>query len=92
MFSCEYCETFKSTYFEEHLRTAASRTSVLYEITTFIKMLFLLYNGFYLTSNHNSKPANPLQKKKHVEAIAGLLYYSCFLKFQRISVTQSTFS
>ena len=55
-------------------------------------MLFLLYNGFYLTSNHNSKPANPLQKKKHVEAIAGLLYYSCFLKFQRISVTQSTFS
>ena len=24
MFSCEYCEIFKSTYFEEHLQTAAS--------------------------------------------------------------------
>ena len=23
MFSCEYCEIFKSNYFEEHLRTAA---------------------------------------------------------------------
>ena len=23
MFSCEYCEIFKNTYFEEHLRTAA---------------------------------------------------------------------
>ena len=25
MFSCEYCEIFKNTYFEEHLGTAASR-------------------------------------------------------------------
>ena len=25
MFSCEYCEIFKSTYFDEHLRTAASK-------------------------------------------------------------------
>ena len=24
MLSCEYCETFKNTYFEEHLRTTAS--------------------------------------------------------------------
>ena len=24
MFSSEYCEIFKNTYFEEHLRTAAS--------------------------------------------------------------------
>ena len=24
MFSCEYCEIFKKTYFEEHLLTAAS--------------------------------------------------------------------
>ena len=24
VFSCEYCDTFKNTYFEEHLRTAAS--------------------------------------------------------------------
>ena len=24
MFSCKYCANFKNTYFEEHLRTAAS--------------------------------------------------------------------
>ena len=24
MFSCEYCEIFKSTYFKEHLQTTAS--------------------------------------------------------------------
>ena len=24
LFSCEYCEIFKNTYFEEHLRTATS--------------------------------------------------------------------
>ena len=24
VFSCKYCEIFKNTYFEEHLRTAAS--------------------------------------------------------------------
>ena len=23
-FACEYCETFKNTYFEEHLKTAAA--------------------------------------------------------------------
>ena len=28
MFSCEYCEIFKNTYFEKHLRTAASNNSV----------------------------------------------------------------
>ena len=26
VFSCEYCEIFKNTYFKEHLQTAASRT------------------------------------------------------------------
>ena len=25
MFSCEYCETFKNTYFEEHLRKSTSK-------------------------------------------------------------------
>ena len=25
MFSCEYCETFKNSYFEKHLRTVASK-------------------------------------------------------------------
>ena len=26
VFSCEYCEIFQNTYFEEHLRTAASKS------------------------------------------------------------------
>ena len=29
VFSCKYCEIFKNTYFEEHLRTAASRLFLL---------------------------------------------------------------
>ena len=29
VFFCEYCDTFKNTYFEEHLRTAASALSEL---------------------------------------------------------------
>ena len=28
VFSCEYCEIFKNTYFEEHLQTAASKGSI----------------------------------------------------------------
>ena len=27
VFSCEYCEIFKNTYFEEHLRKAASEAN-----------------------------------------------------------------
>ena len=37
VFSCEYCEMFKNTYFEEHLGTAASKLSfqVLLILLTF---------------------------------------------------------
>ena len=28
MFSCEYCEISKNTYFEEHLRTADSEVTL----------------------------------------------------------------
>ena len=53
VFSCEYSKIFKNTYFEEHLRTAAS---VLIIIELVIKYwasanLFLVesitWNGFY---------------------------------------------
>ena len=43
VFSCEYWEIFKDTFFEEHLRTAAS------EIT------FLLFIRFFLARNFSSK-------------------------------------
>ena len=29
MFSCEYCEIFKKTYFEEHMRTVAFEENLL---------------------------------------------------------------
>ena len=29
VFSCEYCEIFKNTYFEKHLRTAASTYTIV---------------------------------------------------------------
>ena len=29
MFSCEICEIFKNTYFEDHLRTTASEESTI---------------------------------------------------------------
>ena len=41
MFFCEYCEIFKSTYFEKHLRTTASENSptvkLCYEICEILK-------------------------------------------------------
>ena len=38
-FSCEYCEIFKNTYFEEHLQMTASGGN-LYFIRIFPKNLF----------------------------------------------------
>ena len=32
VFSCEYCEIFKNTYFEEHLQTTASASVFLTRI------------------------------------------------------------
>ena len=37
MFSCEYCEIFKNTYFEEHLQTTAFTLLVL-KFTDFFKL------------------------------------------------------
>ena len=34
--ACQYCEIFKNTYFEEHLRTAASKGETINE-TKFMK-------------------------------------------------------
>ena len=39
VFSCEYCKIFKNTYFEEHLRTAASVLNVTYNH----KLTYLLH-------------------------------------------------
>ena len=43
MFSCEYCETFKNTYFEDYLRTAASFPAGLC-----FSVLIINHTGFYI--------------------------------------------
>ena len=40
MFSCEYCEISKNTYFEEHLRAAASEMTLGSERVAFWRVAF----------------------------------------------------
>ena len=46
MFFCEYCEIFKNTYFEKHLRTTASENTptvmLSYEICEIFKTLLFV--------------------------------------------------
>ena len=48
IFSCEYCEIFKNTYFEEHLRTTAS---------------YFMKNNFYFmkTKSNSSKKKKSME-------------------------------
>ena len=43
MFSCEYCKIFKNTYFQKHLRTAASETygSEIYKEKLSLSQVFI---------------------------------------------------
>ena len=60
VFSCEYREIFKSTYFEKHLRTAASET-LLVNSKLFMKVLI----GFeFFTKIHSKRKAWNSQKIK----------------------------
>ena len=43
VFSCQCCEIFENTYFDEHLRTAAS------------EIIFLLFYRFFSALNFSSK-------------------------------------
>ena len=45
IFSDEYCELFKNTHFEEHLRTAASVTGTMLHLQRCIYALFKLDDG-----------------------------------------------
>ena len=40
MFSCEYCEIFKNTYFEEHLQTTTSECSRIFNIPGHLSLNF----------------------------------------------------
>ena len=59
VFSCENCETFKSTYFEEHLRTDASMDSMKAEISRIKK-------------NENLRVENKLLKAESVQIFGNL--------------------
>ena len=43
VFSCEFCKTFKSTFFTEHLREIASILDVFW--TSYIRSIYNLYPG-----------------------------------------------
>ena len=45
---CEICEIFKITYFEEHLRTAASREACIIKRTTIPEKIFGTNSSFYM--------------------------------------------
>ena len=61
LFSSEYCEIFKSTYFEEHLRTAASKILFIRSFNTRLKnrlfehqhqkqvKMFVFYHDWFLS-------------------------------------------
>ena len=51
-FSCEYCKIFKRTYFEEHLRRAASVAKALIVLLLSF-VLFQTYGTFSLFHFHN---------------------------------------
>ena len=50
--ACEYCEIFKTTYFEEYLRRAASVTSRPLDDTSFLKAYFQDAFSDIIPSNH----------------------------------------
>ena len=74
VFSCEYCEIFKSTYFEKHLRTAASET-LLVNSKLFMKVLI----GFeFFTKIHSKRKAWNSQKiKERVKNVIIMKKVSC---------------
>ena len=55
MFSCEYCESFKNTYFEEHLWTAASEMN---------SKTFFFRTKFEYSTNEVSKSGVVIYKEK----------------------------
>ena len=53
VFSCEFCEIFKNTYFVEHLQTAA-----------FVRSIYVLCPGEYRESFSSRKQSEIYKKKR----------------------------
>ena len=58
MFSCKYCEILKNTYFEEHLPTTASVSSLAKLVKLEILFLFSLFPA-------NQKEKEGRSKERH---------------------------
>ena len=48
VFSCEYCEIFKNTNFEDYLRTAASVLPRFHDLTNISYMLRVYFKEIYI--------------------------------------------
>ena len=60
MFSFEYCEILKNTYFEKHLRTAASSSCVLLVSNqTYTKMFKLFLNIIHMVVSNRGIRVRP---------------------------------
>ena len=51
MFSCEYCEIFKNTYFEKHLRIAASEYVFIVHFSKHKSIMSIIFGGASLRFN-----------------------------------------
>ena len=58
MFSCEICETFKNTYFQEHMRTIASE---FVSDTTLLHETILKKHTNWITNLQDGKEHNQKQ-------------------------------
>ena len=58
VFSCEYCEIFKNTYFEEHLRTAASDIINIIPYATLTNNILIGSEHYLWSFKHNSSGNN----------------------------------
>ena len=66
--SCEYCEIFKNTYFEEHLRTAAS-------VLLIIKLIII--NIGHLPTSSESKKNGMVSTKKVCRSGHNIFFADC---------------
>ena len=68
MFSCEFCEIFKNTYFVEHLQTAA-----------FVRSIYVLCPGEYRES-FSSRKQSEIYKKKRADNFCDVSEQQLFFK------------
>ena len=82
MFSCRYCEIFKNTYFEEHLRTAASR---MWEENPH-SPCFVLPMFFRFLRRKKSIWVNPVCLSFHKTYIKLQFYFPLWLMFKYFAI------